>query len=90
MVDQILVTQRQPEHPLAASVLTSCSTKPAEGESRKHAANRSTSRIARSVAPSNKSPASVVIVPPSKDATTAQVRIPTDPGYILVGIGTLR
>src|SRR3984957_19650937 len=36
----------------------------------KQAANRSVSRIARSVWPSNKAPASEVIAPPSKPATT--------------------
>jgi hypothetical protein len=40
--------------------------------SEKQAANRSTSLIARSVAPSNKPPASLVTAPPSNAATTAR------------------
>src|SRR5277367_7133834 len=51
-------------------VSTWCSTNSALRVSVKHAANRSVSRIARSVWPSNKAPASEVIAPPSKPATT--------------------
>src|SRR5271169_5916214 len=51
-------------------VSTWCSTNSALRVSVKHAANRSVSRIARSVWPSNKAPASEVIAPPSKPAIT--------------------
>ncbi len=53
-------------------VSTWCSTSSAARVSAKQAANRSVSRIARSVWPSNKAPASEVIAPPSKEATTSR------------------
>jgi hypothetical protein len=54
------------------SVATSWTTRPGVRPSLKQPAKRSTSRIARSVAPSSIAPASEVIAPPSKSATTAR------------------
>src|SRR6266481_7304563 len=51
-------------------VRTSCSTKAGLRASSKHPAKRSTSPIARSARPSSSAPASEVILPPSKPATT--------------------
>jgi hypothetical protein len=51
-------------------VWTSCSTSSAIRASVKHDANLSLSRIARSVSPSSRAPASDVIVPPSNAAIT--------------------
>jgi catechol 2,3-dioxygenase-like lactoylglutathione lyase family enzyme len=51
-------------------VPTSCSTSSGTRASVKQPANRSVSRIARSVSPSSSAPASEVIAPPSKAATT--------------------
>src|SRR5271167_901096 len=53
-------------------VSTWCSTNSGVRVSAKQAANRSVSRIARSVWPSSRAPASEVIAPPSKLATTAR------------------
>src|SRR5580698_7147483 len=71
-------------------VSTWCSTSSALRVSVKHAANRSVSRIARSVWPSNKAPASEVIAPPSKLATTWRLSTggnSNKPGLHSVGIG---
>src|SRR3712207_6313728 len=54
------------------SVVRLCSMRSGYRLSWKQAANRSTSLMARSVAPSSSAPASEVIAPPSKDATTAR------------------
>jgi hypothetical protein len=54
---------------------------------------RSVIRIARSVAPSNSAPASEVIAPPSKAATTSRPATGANPnksGVQSVGIGVLR
>src|SRR5271166_286268 len=53
-------------------VSTWCSTNSGVRVSAKQPANRSVSRIARSVWPSSRAPASEVIAPPSKLATTAR------------------
>ena len=71
VIVEVLVAQRDAEHPLADQRAPRCarSTRAAV-RPRKHAANRSTRPIARSVAPSSSPPASDVIAPPSKSATT--------------------
>ena len=53
-------------------MVMSCTTRPTARPSEKQAAKRSTSPIARSAAPSSKAPASEVITPPPKSATTAR------------------
>src|SRR5450755_1669913 len=71
-------------------VSTWCSTSSALRVSVKQAANRSVSRIARSVWPSNKAPASEVIAPPSKLATTWRLSMggnSNNAGIQSVGIG---
>src|SRR5271169_5662080 len=68
MIDQILVTQRDPKHPLAdqrANLML-------DENCRTHNANRPTRPIARSAAPSSNAPASDVIAPPSNEATTSR------------------
>jgi hypothetical protein len=52
------------------SVFTECSIRSGSRRSTKQTAKRSTSPSARSVDPSNKAPASEVMAPPSKPATT--------------------
>src|SRR5450755_3024349 len=71
-------------------VSTWCSTSSALRVSVKQAANRSVSRIARSVSPSNRAPASEVIAPPSKLATTWRLSMggnSNNAGIQSVGIG---
>src|SRR5918994_3557837 len=53
-------------------VVISCSTRSGSRASVKQAAKRRTSPMDRSVAPSSRAPASEVIAPPSKPATTAR------------------
>src|ERR687891_1279558 len=54
------------------SVGSSWATRPGSRPSEKQAAKRSTSPIARSVAPSSSAPASEVIAPPPKSATKSR------------------
>jgi hypothetical protein len=64
-----------PEHALTdhrAHLMPMPEIKAADHASRMHPANRSTRRIARSLAPRSKPPASDVIAPPSKAATTSR------------------
>src|SRR5271166_6566713 len=71
-------------------VSTWCSTNSGVRVSAKQPANRSVSRIARSVWPSSRAPASEVIAPPSKLATTARPATggnSTNAGLQSVGIG---
>src|SRR5712691_4043076 len=60
-------------------VATRCSISSGERWSSKQPANRATNPIARSVAPSSIAPASEVILPPSKAATTARPSTGTNP-----------
>src|SRR4051812_116608 len=68
----------------ATSVRTLCLTEAASRPSQKHDANRSTSVIARSVAPSRSAPASEVTRPPSNAATSS--RPPALPNAIPVAL----
>src|SRR3974390_1289447 len=75
------------------SVVTRCSTSSGRRRSMKHSANRPISPIARSVARNSSAPASDVIAPPSKPATTVRRSTGANSkssGLHSVGIGALR
>jgi len=92
VVVEVLVAQRNPEHTLAHQRLTVCSINAGRRTSRKHCAKRPTNPIARSAAPSSRAPASDVIDPPSKPATTSRRPMAAnanDSAVHSVGIGGL-
>ena len=92
VVDQVLVAERNPEHPLPDQRRHLMHNPLRRRPSVKQAAKRSTSPVARSVAPSKSLPAFEVIAPPPKSAITARPSTRANTiGFALhyVGIGEL-
>jgi hypothetical protein len=91
VVDQVLVAEGDPEHPLADQgrhLVLDALRRPCVAEARRER----TKPMAQSVAPSSSAPASEVMTPPSKPATTARLSTGANSnsvGLHSVGIGGL-
>jgi hypothetical protein len=72
VIDQVFVARRQREKPLPNQRSDGVLDQLRDATVGETLANRSTSRIARSVAPSSSAPASELILPPSNPTTTAR------------------